>query len=169
MASILIRDLAWQDIVVIIVCLVIIIINLSMTVLFFKKYFTKKSVMQLVLGLFQLVSAYVALIYGLHTMITINKVWDHLLKDAYIIGIIVLPLLLIRIAGEMCKSKPSLLIEIIFFGTKLACFVPVLLLPTNEFVSYLVYLPMLIMLAFVIYFLIYKPHKVKKDLHIDDH
>lgn len=140
-----------------------------MAFLFFKKYSLKKSKMQLANELFQLVSAYVALVYGFHQLITINDVWNSIIEDAFIIGIIVLPLLLIKIAGEMCKSKPNLIIEVIFFGTKLACFIPVLLLPTHTFVSYLVFLPMAIMLAFVLYFLIYKPHKVKKDLDIDDH
>ena len=155
MVTIQLRELIWEDYLILAICLILIVINLSMTVLFFKKYFQKKSAMQFVLGLFQFVSAYVALLYGLHQMLTINDTWDHLLADAYIIGIIVLPLLLIRIASEMCKAKPSLVIEIIFFGTKLACFVPVLLLPTNKFVSYLVFIPMVIMLAFVIYFLIF--------------
>jgi len=142
---------------------------LGMTFLFFKKYFKKKSSMQLSLGLFQLVSAYVVLVYDIHEMVTINQMWDKLLEDAYIIGIIILPLLLIRIASEMLKSKPNLFVEIIFFGTKLVCFIPVVLLPSNEFIHYLVFIPMVIMLAFVIYFLIYRPHKVKKDLHIDDY
>ncbi len=169
MLTISLRELHWQDYLILVICLSLIIINLGMTALFMKKYSEKKSTMQFVLGLFQLVSAYVALDYGLHSAITINEVWDSIIEDAFIIGIIVLPLLLIRIAGEMCKSKPSLIIEVIFFGTKLACFIPVLLLPVNTFVSYLVFLPMAIMLAFVLYFLIYKPHKVKKELDIDDH
>lgn len=139
-----------------------------MTVLFFKKYIRKKSAMQLVNALFQIISAYVALVYGLNQLITINQAWDSILEDAYVIGIIVLPLLLIRIANEICKFKPSLIVEILFFGTKLACFVPVLLLPMHAWVGYLVFLPMAIMLAFVMYFLIYRPHKVKKELQIDD-
>lgn len=168
MVTISLRDIFWQDYLILSFCLFLIIINLGMAFLFFKKYSLKKSKMQLANGLFQLVSSYVALVYGIHQLIIINNVWNSVIEDAFIIGIIVLPLLLIRIAGEMCKSKPSLIIEVIFFGTKLACFIPVLLLPTHTFVSYLVYLPMAIMLAFVLYFLIYKPHKVKIDLDIDD-
>ncbi len=163
------RELFWQDILVITICGVLILINLGLALLFFKKSHVKRSKMQLVLGLFQLVGAYVALMYGIHQMITISPGFDAFIEDAFIIGMILLPLLLIRIASEICKSEPSLVIEIIFFATKLACFIPVLLLPTNEIVGLLVFVPMIIVLAFVIYFLIYRPHKIKKDLHIDDH
>ena len=169
MMSIHLRELLWQDYLILSICSMFIFINCCLAGLFFKKFNRKRSLMQLFLGLFQLVSAYVALLYGLKQLITISEAWDAFLEDAYIIGIIILPLLLIRITGEMCKFKPSLAIEIIFFGTKLICFIPILLLPTNELISHLVFIPMAIMLAFVVYFLIYRPHKAKKNLDIDDY
>jgi len=169
MMSIHLRELLWQDYLILSMCSMFIFINCCLVGLFFKKFSRKRSLMQLFLGLFQLVSAYVALLYGLTQLITISEAWDAFLEEAYIIGIIILPLLLIRIAGEICKTKPRLFVEIIFFGTKLICFIPVLALPTNELVHHLIFIPMVIMLAFVVYFLIYRPHKVKKDLNLDDY
>ncbi|MBN2156688.1 MAG: hypothetical protein JW776_11665 [Candidatus Lokiarchaeota archaeon] len=169
MVAIILRELHWQDVLILSIDGFLILMNLGLAGLFFNKYHRKKSTMQLFLGLFQLVSAYVELDYGFHEIFTINDIWDHILEDAYVIGIILLPLLLIRIASEMCKTKPSLLVEIIFFGAKLVCLIPVLLLPTNEIISNLIFIPMAIMLVFVVYFLIYRPHKVKNALNIEDH